>query len=87
MVKLSNSHTVMTRFDHKTLKIKSFPLVGMSIEDIFMHYDIVGINDETSEFLLFIHEELFPDLKDNVSDTRGRCRKYIDNMMMCAIQS
>jgi DNA-directed RNA polymerase II subunit RPB1 len=36
-------------FDSTRVENQAIPLVGMSIEDIYMHYDIIGINDETTE--------------------------------------
>jgi len=69
-------------FDTTKVENQIIPLVGMSIEDIFMHYDIVGINDETSKLLSVYTRGAISRIKKQRQDTRGKCREYINKMMM-----
>ena len=41
-------------FDSTKIERQSVPLVGMSIEDIYMHYDIVGINEQQKRIIVCI---------------------------------
>jgi len=68
-------------FDTTRVENQVIPLVGMSVEDIYMHYDIVGINDQASELLSVYTRGAISRLKKQRGDTRMRCRKYIDNML------
>ena len=43
-------------FDSTKAENQIIPLVGMSIEDVYMHFDIIGVNDEKSD-LLNIYEK------------------------------
>jgi hypothetical protein len=38
-------------FDTSRVENQVIPLVGMSVEDVYMHYDIIGVNDQQSELL------------------------------------
>ena len=38
-------------FDSTRIENQTIPLVGMTDEDIYLHYDIVGVNDQKSELI------------------------------------
>ena len=68
-------------FDTTRVENQVVPLVGMSVEDIYMHYDIIGINDQTSELLSIYTRSAISRIKKQRTDTRGKCREYISRMM------
>ena len=68
-------------FDSTRVENQSIPLVGMSVEDIYMHYDIIGINDQTSELLSVYTRGAISRIKKQRIDTRNKCREYINKMM------
>jgi len=68
-------------FDSTRVENQSVPLVGMSVEDIYMHYDIIGINDQTSELLSIYTRGAISRIKKQRVDTRNKCREYINNML------
>jgi len=68
-------------FDTVRVENQVIPLVGMSVEDIYMHYDIVGINDQTSDLLSIYTRGAISRIKKQRVDTRGKCREYITNMI------
>jgi len=68
-------------FDTIRVENQVIPLVGMSVEDIYMHYDIVGINDQSSELLSVYTRGAISRIKKQRGDTRMKCRKYITNML------
>ena len=68
-------------FDSTRVENQSIPLVGMSVEDIYMHYDIIGINDQTSELLSVYTRGAISRIKKQRTDTRNKCREYITKML------
>jgi len=68
-------------FDSTKVENQSIPLVGMSVEDIYMHFDIIGINDQTSELLTVYTKSTASRIKKQKEDTKKRCQTYIDKML------
>ncbi len=62
---------------------QSIPLVSMSIEDIYMHIDLVGLSDTENKDLLQIYtKETAKRLKAQRDDTKTKCKEYIDEMIV-----
>ena len=68
-------------FDSTKVENQSIPLVGMSVEDIYMHFDIIGINDQTSELLSVYAKSTASRIKKQKEDTKNKCQAYIDKML------
>jgi DNA-directed RNA polymerase II subunit RPB1 len=68
-------------FDSTKIENQVIPLVGMSVEDIYMHYDIIGINDQTSELLSVYTKSAVSRIKKQKTETKELCQKYIDKML------
>ena len=68
-------------FDSTKVENQSIPLVGMSVEDIYMHFDIIGINDQTSELLTVYTKSTASRIKKQKEDTKKKCQAYIDKML------
>ena len=68
-------------FDATRSENQSIPLVGMSVEDIYMHYDIVGINDQANEQLGVYTKGTISRIKKQKNDTKAKCQKYIHKML------
>tara|TARA_B110000483_G_C18192640_1_gene541607 strand:+ start:294 stop:3371 length:3078 start_codon:yes stop_codon:yes gene_type:complete len=56
-------------------------LVSMSIEDIYMHYDIPGLQDKDKNLLSIYEESTLKRLKKERTVTKDKCKKYIDYMI------
>jgi DNA-directed RNA polymerase II subunit RPB1 len=46
-------------YDTTKVEIQVIPLVGMSVEDIYMHYDIVGVNDQGNQLLNIYSRKIY----------------------------
>ena len=68
-------------FDTSRVENQMIPLVGMSIEDIYMHYDIIGVNDQKNELLNVYSRGTVSRLKKQVNETKNKCRDYIMKML------
>jgi DNA-directed RNA polymerase II subunit RPB1 len=68
-------------FDSIKVENQSIPLVGMSVEDIYMHFDIIGVNDQTSELLTVYTKSTASRIKKQKDDTKKKCQAYIDKML------
>jgi DNA-directed RNA polymerase II subunit RPB1 len=67
-------------FDSMKVENQSIPLCGMSIEDIYRHYDIDGINDEKKTIHIYTKETLTRITKQK-KETKLKCKSYIDTMI------
>ena len=72
-------------FDTSRVENQMIPLVGMSIEDIYMHYDIIGVNDQKNELLNVYSRSTVSRLKKQVEETKNKCRDYIMKMLNLGI--
>jgi hypothetical protein len=69
-------------FDTTRVENQTVPLVGMTIEDIYLHYDIVGVNETTDKNTLEIYaKSTITRMKKQVKDAKVMCQKYIDKMI------
>ena len=57
------------------------PLVGMSLEDIYMHYDINGLNDHDTGLLEIYSKGTVSRMKKQRPETKKICKTYIENMI------
>jgi DNA-directed RNA polymerase II subunit RPB1 len=68
-------------FDSTKVENQHIPLVSMSIEDIYIHYDIPGVNDEHDIKSLVYTKSTLARLNREKTETSAICRKYIDKMI------
>jgi len=68
-------------FDSTRGENQSVPLVSMTTEDIYLHYDIAGINDEHSNLLNIYSKGTQTRLKKQRAATKEICQTYIDKMI------
>ena len=69
-------------FDSTKVENQSIPLVGMSVEDIYLHYDIIGINDQTTDVLSVYTKGAISRMKKQKADTKAKCKYYIEKMLV-----
>lgn len=69
-------------FDSTRVENQFIPLVGMSIEDIYMHYDILGVNDRDTELLEIYSKGTITRMKKQRPETRDKCKTYIEKMLL-----
>lgn len=71
-------------FDTTRVENQVIPLVGMSIEDIYMHYDMLGVSDATSGAGLLsglYTKGTIARLKKQVKEAAAMSKKYIEMMI------
>lgn len=68
-------------FDSTRVENQSIPLVGMSTEDIYLHYDIIGVNDQHNDLLDVYDKGTVTRVKRQRPDTKVRCQTYIQKMI------
>ena len=68
-------------FDSTRVENQSIPLVGMSTEDIYLHYDIVGSNDQHNDLMEVYTKGTITRVKKQRPDTAARCQTYIEKMI------
>ena len=68
-------------FDSIRVENQIIPLVGMSVEDIYSHYDIVGVNDQQDALLDVYSKGTQTRIRKQRTDARMKCRLYIDKMI------
>ena len=69
-------------FDSTRIENQSLPLVGMSVEDIYLHYDIIGANNQTDEILNIYTESAGNRAKKQKAEAQETCKRYIDKMLL-----
>lgn len=69
-------------FDSTRVENQAIPLVGMTTEDIYLHYDMVGVNDQHDELLNIYTKGTIPRIRKQVIDAKKRCQTYIDKMIV-----
>ena len=68
--------------DSTKAESQSIPLVGMSIEDIYLHYDIAGVSQDSGPEKLEVYTKgAASRLKKQRVDTRDKILVYIDRMI------
>jgi DNA-directed RNA polymerase II subunit RPB1 len=68
-------------FDTTRVENQVIPLVGMSLEDIYMHYDIIGLNDHDTGLLEIYSKGAITRMKKQRPETKKVCKTYIDKMI------
>ena len=68
-------------FDPVKVERQTLPLLNSSIEDIFSHYDIIGVNDRTQDELSVYTKGARSRMQSQRDEARVLCRKYIDKMI------
>jgi DNA-directed RNA polymerase II subunit RPB1 len=68
-------------FDSTRVENQIIPLVGMSIEDLYVHYDIVGVNDQNTETINIYSKGTATRIKKQRPETKAKCHSYIDKMI------
>jgi DNA-directed RNA polymerase beta' subunit len=68
-------------FDSTRVENQGIPLVGMSTEDIYVHYDIIGVNDQQSETLNIYTKGAASRLKKQRVDAMTKSHEYIEKMI------
>jgi DNA-directed RNA polymerase II subunit RPB1 len=69
-------------FDSTKSENQVIPLVGMSIEEIYIYYDIVGVNDQRSDLLEIYTKGTIKRINAQRIDASARCKSYIDTMIV-----
>ena len=67
-------------FDSTKTENQKIPLVEMSIEDIYMHYDIIGVNDDAAGMLEIYTKGTISRMKKQKAQTIEMCKSYITKM-------
>jgi DNA-directed RNA polymerase II subunit RPB1 len=67
-------------FDSMKVENQSIPLCSMSIEDIYRHYDIDGINDQKKIHHIYTKAAL-KRMKIQKEETKNLCKTYINTMI------
>jgi DNA-directed RNA polymerase beta' subunit len=68
-------------FDSTRAENQTVPLVGMSTEDIYVHYDMTGINDQHNDLLDIYAKGTLSRLKRQRAETKEKCMMYIQKMI------
>lgn len=68
-------------FESTKTENQIIPLVGMSIEDIYMHYDIVGLNEQSNDVINIYTKGAISRIRKQKTETQEKCKKYIDMMI------
>lgn len=68
-------------FDSTKVENQSIPLTGMTSEDIYLYYDIIGTNDQHNDLLDIYSKGTITRIKRQRPDTQTKCKKYIEKMI------
>jgi len=68
-------------FDSTKTESQIVPLVEMSVEDIYTHYDILGLNDYDKDLLNIYTKATISRIKKQKQSTKDKCLKYIRQMI------
>ena len=70
-------------FDSTKVENQPIPIVTMSIEDIYMHYDLLTKDDATSEseLIKIFTKSTVTRMRNQTKDLKTSCEKYIRNMI------
>ena len=69
-------------FESTRVENQVIPLVGMTVEDIYMHYDILGVNDRDTELFEIYSKGTITRMKKQRPETRTKCKSYIEKMLL-----
>jgi DNA-directed RNA polymerase II subunit RPB1 len=68
-------------FDTTSVENQSIPLVGMSLEDIYLHYDMIGVGEHTGDLLEVYTKGTATRVRSQKEATRAKCKAYIEKMI------
>ena len=68
-------------FESTKVENQSLPLVGMSLEEIYLHYDIVGANDQKTEITRVFTKGTATRTRNQIKNTKEKCKVYIEKMI------
>lgn len=68
-------------FDTTKVENQSVHLVGMNVEDIYMHYDLIGMNDRDVGVLEVYTKDTAARMRKQKQETQKKCKEYIDTMI------
>ena len=68
-------------FESTKVENQSLPLVGMSLEEIYLHYDIVGSNDQKTEITRVFTKGTATRTRNQIKNTKEKCKVYIEKMI------
>uniref|UniRef100_A0A6C0DQ03 DNA-directed RNA polymerase n=1 Tax=viral metagenome TaxID=1070528 RepID=A0A6C0DQ03_9ZZZZ len=68
-------------FESTKIENQTIPLVGMTTEDIYMHYDIIGVNDQTAELINVYSKSTVTRVKKQKLEAKAKCKDYINKMV------
>jgi len=69
-------------FDSTKTENQIIPLVEMTIEDVYTHYDILGTNDVNKDLLSVYTKGASSRIKKQFIECKEKCQKYIDKMIV-----
>ncbi len=67
-------------FDSTKVECTEIGLVGLSLEEIYLKYDIVGVNDKRSKLIDVYTKGTITRLNKQRQQTKETCKMYIDKM-------
>lgn len=68
-------------FDSTKAENQFIPLVGMSVEDIYLHYDIPGIHDENSKLINIFAKGAITRIRKQKTETIRKIKDYVEKML------
>uniref|UniRef100_A0A6C0JGY0 DNA-directed RNA polymerase n=1 Tax=viral metagenome TaxID=1070528 RepID=A0A6C0JGY0_9ZZZZ len=68
-------------FDSTRAENQIIPLVSMTTEDIYLHYDIIGVNDQHNDLFEIYTKGTQTRVRKQRAATKEYCQKYIDMMI------
>lgn len=68
-------------FDSTKAENQFIPLVGMSVEDIYLHYDIPGIHDENSKLINIFAKGTITRMRKQKTETIRKIKDYVEKML------
>jgi DNA-directed RNA polymerase beta' subunit len=68
-------------FDSMRTENQIMPLVGMSTEDIYLHYDILGVNENQTELISIYTKGTISRMKKQRDVTKQKGQSYIEKML------
>lgn len=67
--------------DPTRIENQSIPIVNMSVEDIYMHYDIIGLTEGEHDLIQIYTKGAATRVRRQRDEARSFCKKYIDYML------
>ena len=68
-------------FDSVKVENQMIPLVSMSIEDVYSHYDIIGVNDQQDALLDVYSKGTQSRIRKQRAEVKVKCQEYIEKML------